>query len=338
MKKKFTILLFLSLILLISIIVSVSLGNINISLLEIISIFNAGNQHPNDEVVRKIILEIRLPRVLNSAIIGFALAASGIVLQSLLRNNLAEPGLLGISAGAGFGAIMIFVFGISSAFWLVTPFAFATAILTTILIFIIARGINAKNSNFISSNKIILAGLAINAFLGSVNGFLLLQSGENVRQILYWLNGSLSGRGWEEFNIVIIPIMAALIFSVLISKELNVMNMGEEFAVSLGVNLKRMQTVSIAIASVLAACAVSVAGIITFVGLIVPNIAKLITGSDYRFTIPCSILLGGIFMVVSDTLARMVIAPAEIPVGVVTSFIGAPVFVWLIYKRDKQTI
>lgn len=332
MNKKITILLVLSIILIIAVIVSVSLGNINISILEIIGIFNT-----NDEVARKVILEIRLPRVMNSAAIGFALAASGIVLQSLLRNNLAEPGLLGISAGAGLGAILIFVFGISSAFWLVTPFAFASAMLTTFMIFIIARGMNTKYSNFISSNKIILAGLAINAFLGSMNGFLLLRSGENVRQILYWLNGSLSGRGWEEFNIVIFPIVAALIFSLLISKELNVMNMGEEFAVSLGVNLKRMQTISIAIASILAACAVAVAGIITFVGLIVPNISKLIIGSDYRFTVPCSILLGGIFMVVSDTLARMVIAPAEIPVGVVTSFIGAPVFIWLIYKNDKKT-
>ncbi len=333
MRRKIIILLSLSIILIVSIIVSISLGNINISLLEIIGIFNT-----NDEIVRKVILDIRLPRVLNSAIIGFALAASGIVLQSLLRNNLAEPGLLGISAGAGFGAIMVFVIGISVSFWLVTPFAFATAMLTTLLIFFIARGMNAKYSNFISSNKIILAGLAVNAFLGSVNGFLLLQSGENVKQILYWLNGSLSGRGWEEFNIVVIPILIALILSALMSKELNVMNLGEEFALSLGVNLKRMQGISIAIASILAACAVSVAGIITFVGLIVPNIAKLITGSDYRYTIPCSILLGGIFMVISDTLARLVIAPAEIPVGVVTSFIGAPVFIWLIYKRNKQVV
>lgn len=333
MQRKIIILLSLSIILIVSIIVSISLGNINISLLEIIGIFNT-----NDEVAKKVILDIRLPRVLNSAVIGFALSASGIVLQSLLRNNLAEPGLLGISAGAGFGAIMVFVLGISVSFWLVTPFAFATAMLTTLLIFFIARGMNSKYSNFISSNKIILAGLAVNAFLGSINGFLLLQSGENVKQILYWLNGSLSGRGWEEFNIVVLPIFIALIIAALMSKELNVMNLGEEFALSLGVNLKRMQGISIAIASILAACAVAVAGIITFVGLIVPNIAKLIIGSDYRYTIPCSILLGGIFMVISDTLARLVIAPAEIPVGVVTSFIGAPVFIWLIYKRNKQVV
>lgn len=333
MRRKIIILISLSIILIVSIIVSISLGNINISLLEIIGIFNT-----NDEVAKKVILDIRLPRVLNSAVIGFALSASGIVLQSLLRNNLAEPGLLGISAGAGFGAIMVFVLGISVSFWLVTPFAFVTAMLTTLLIFFIARGMNSKYSNFISSNKIILAGLAVNAFLGSVNGFLLLQSGENVKQILYWLNGSLSGRGWEEFSIVVIPIFIALIFAALMSKELNVMNLGEEFALSLGVNLKRMQSISIAIASILAACAVSVAGIITFVGLIVPNIAKLITGSDYRYTIPCSILLGGIFMIISDTIARLVIAPAEIPVGVVTSFIGAPVFIWLIYKRNKQLV
>lgn len=135
MRRKIIILISLSIILIVSIIVSISLGNINISLLEIIGIFNT-----NDEVAKKVILDIRLPRVLNSAVIGFALSASGIVLQSLLRNNLAEPGLLGISAGAGFGAIMVFVLGISVSFWLVTPFAFVTAMLTTLLIFFIARG------------------------------------------------------------------------------------------------------------------------------------------------------------------------------------------------------
>ncbi len=253
----------------------------------------------------------------------------------MLRNNLAEPGLLGISAGAGLGAILIFILPFSIPFLFITPVSFLFAVTTTVLIFYFAKGLGNKYSNFISTNKIILTGIAISALISSVNGFLLLISGSSVNQILYWLNGGFSGKGWNEFSIGIFFVIIGIVGSLIISKDLNVLNLGEELSTSLGLNLKGIQKISIIISSLLAASAVSIAGIISFVGLIVPNLSKLLIGEDYRYAIPCSIISGAIFLLVSDTIARLVIEPAEIPVGIVTSFIGAPVFIWLILRKKS---
>lgn len=293
---------------------------------------------PANEISRKIIFDIRLPRILNAISVGASLSCAGMILQSLLRNNLAEPGLLGISAGAGFGAIVLFLIPFPFAIAFLTPVSFIFAVITTIIIFNIAKGLNNKYTNFLSSNKIILAGIAINALLSSFNGFFLLVSGKNLTQIIYWLSGGLSGRGWTDFYYTSGFVLAGLIASVLLSKELNVLNLGDELSISLGLNIKTVQKISIAVSSLLAAAAVSIAGIISFVGLVVPNIAKLLIGNDSRYNIPGTILLGALFLLVSDTLARTVISPAEIPVGIVTSFIGAPVFIWLILKKGNNSI
>lgn len=317
-------------VLFISFIVSLSLGSISFSMGEIFNIFFSGN-----EVQKKILYDIRLPRVLNSMLVGSSLSCSGIILQSMLRNNLAEPGLLGISAGAGLGAILIFILSLSLPFIFITPISFLFAVLTTFVIFSVAKGFQSKYSNYISTNKIILTGIAISALISSINGFLLLISGSNIMQILYWLNGGLSGRGWNEFYIGIFFVIIGIAISIFISKDLNVLSLGEELSISLGLNLKSIQRTSIIVSSLLAASAVSIAGIISFVGLIIPNLAKLLIGNDYRYAVPCSIALGAIFLLISDTLARMIIAPAEIPVGIITSFIGAPVFIWLILRRKS---
>lgn len=330
MSKKILILVFLSVALLITFLVSVSVGSVSVSLMEMMNIFSAEN-----ETNRRILMDIRLPRVLNAILVGASLSCSGIILQSMLRNNLAEPGLLGISAGAGLGAILIFILPVSVPLMFITPVSFLFAVTTTGLIFYFARGFGNKNFNSISTNKIILTGIAISALISSVNGFLLLISGSSVNQILYWLNGGFSGRGWNEFSVGIIFVTAGIIGSVFISKDLNVLNLGEELSVSLGLNLKRIQKVSIILSSLLAASAVSIAGIISFVGLIVPNLSRLLIGEDHRYAIPCSVILGAIFLLVSDTIARTIISPAEIPVGIVTSFIGAPVFIWLILRKKS---
>ena len=331
MSKKITILFVLLFILILSILVSLLIGSTSISFSEFLTIFSS-----NNEISKKIILDIRLPRIINSVLVGASLSCSGIILQSLLRNNLAESGLLGISAGAGLGAIIFFLFPITISFSLLNPISFLFAVSTTILIFYIAKGINNKYTNFLSSNKIILAGIAINAFLSSVNGFLLLYSGKSVSQIIYWLSGGLSGRGWSEVELSYLFVIAGLAGAILISKELNILNLGDELSVTLGLRIKMVQRLSIGISALLAASAVSVAGIISFVGLIVPNISKLLIGSDNRYSIPCSILLGSIFLVIADTIARTIISPSEIPVGIVTSFIGAPIFIWLILKKHKD--
>lgn len=330
MSKKFLILFLLSVVLLITFLISLSVGSVNITFGEMMNIFSIEN-----ETKFRIISDIRLPRILNAMIVGASLSCSGIILQSMLRNNLAEPGLLGISAGAGLGAILIFILPVSVPLMFITPVSFVFAVTTTVLIFYFARGSGNKNFNFISTNKIILTGIAISALISSVNGFLLLISGSSVNQILYWLNGGFSGRGWNEFSVGIFFVIAGIISSVFISKDLNVLNLGEELSVSLGLNLRKIQKVSIIISSLLAASAVSIAGIISFVGLIVPNLSKLLIGEDHRYAIPCSVILGAVFLLVSDTIARTVISPAEIPVGIITSFIGAPVFIWLILRKKS---
>lgn len=331
MSRKLYILIILFIALVISFIISILSGS-NFIPPEILLRINS----PENEISRKIIFDIRFPRILNAIAVGASLSCSGIILQSLLRNNLAEPGLLGISAGAGFGAIVLFILPYPFVFSLLTPVSFIFAIITTIIIFNIAKGLNNKYTNFLSSNKIILAGIAINALLSSLNGFFLLVSGKNLTQIIYWLSGGLSGRGWNDFYSTIIFVLIGLVVSVLLSKELNVLNLGDELSISLGLNIKTVQKISIAVSSLLAASAVSIAGIISFVGLVVPNISKLLIGNDSRYNIPCTILLGSIFLLLSDTIARTIISPAEIPVGIVTSFIGAPIFIWLILKKGNK--
>jgi len=333
LSKKLSILIILFILLILSVIISLLSGS-NFIPPEVLLNINS----PENEISRKIIFDIRLPRILNAIAVGSSLSCAGIILQSLLRNNLAEPGLLGISAGAGFGAIVLFILPYQFAIAFITPVSFVFAIITTIIIFNIAKGLNNKYTNFLSSNKIILAGIAINALLSSVNGFFLLVSGKNLTQIIYWLSGGLSGRGWTDFYYTAGFVAAGLITSVLLSKELNVLNLGDELSISLGLNIKTVQKISIAASSLLAASAVSMAGIISFVGLVIPNISKLLIGNDSRYNIPCTILLGAVFLLISDTLARTIISPAEIPVGIVTSFIGAPVFIWLILRKGNNSI
>ena len=331
MSKKVFILSGLLIILTISFFFSLSVGSLSIPLKEIFGIFSSDN-----ESYRKIIFDIRLPRILNAMIVGAGLSCSGLILQSMLNNNLAEPGLIGISAGAGLGAILIFILPVSLPFVLITPVSFLFAVSSTMTIYLISKRMNPEHSSHLSSNKLILTGIAISALISSVNGFLLLISGSSVTQIIYWLNGGLSGRGWSEFSSGIFFVIAGLITSMLISKDMNVLNLGEELSVSLGMNLKKVQKIMIVVSSLLAASAVSISGIISFVGLIVPNLSRLIIGNDHRYAVPCSILLGAIFLLLSDTAARTLISPSEIPVGIVTSFAGAPVFIWLLLRKRKS--
>lgn len=330
MSKKIFIIPVLLILLSAAFLVSLSLGSVNFSFNEIIGVFSS-----DSGPAKKIILDIRLPRIMNAMIVGAGLSCSGIILQSILHNNLAEPGLLGISAGAGLGAILIFLIPASLPFALIMPVSFLFAVGSTLVIFFISRGLESKYTGFISSNKIILSGIAISALISSVNGLLLLLSGSSITQIIYWLNGGLSGKGWTEFYSGLIFVLPGLLISILISKDMNVMNFGNELSVTLGLNLKTIQRIMIFTSSLLAASAVSIAGIISFVGLIVPNLSKLIMGNDYRYSVPCTIIFGALFMLVSDTIARVVISPAELPVGIVTSLIGAPVFIWLIFRSKK---
>jgi len=329
--KKVFILLSLFFLLIVSFLISISVGSVAIPLEDFLHL-----NSPEYESARKVIMDIRLPRTLNTMLVGAGLSCSGILLQSMLNNNLAEPGLIGISAGAGLGAILTFILPISVSFFLITPVSFVFAVAATSLIYIISKGFGSKSFSHISSNKIILTGIAVSALISSINGFLMLISGSSITQIVYWLNGGFSGRGWEEFYPALVFVSIGLVISILVSKDLNVLNLGEELSVSLGMNLNKIQKILIFSASLLAASAVSVAGIISFVGLIIPNLSKLIIGNDHRFAVPCAIILGAFFLAVSDTIARTLISPVEIPVGIITSFAGAPVFIWLLLRKRRN--
>jgi iron complex transport system permease protein len=311
-------------LLIISVLVSTITGTVKISLSDLFS----GNGEKYF-----ILMNIRLPRIINAFFVGSALTCSGYIMQTLLRNNLADSSILGVSAGAGTGAILSFIFFPVNYIYFLTPVSFIFAVLTTILIFIISNKLSSKYSNFISSNKIILSGIAINALLSSINGIILLYSGKNLSQIVFWLNGGLNGKGWQEFYFAIIPIMAGFLLAIYISKDLNIVMLGEEKSVNLGLNLRLLQILSVISCSLLAASAVSIAGIISFIGLIIPNITRLLIGSDLKFSVPFSILFGGFFLIVCDIFSRVLISPSEIPVGVITSLIGAPVFIFLIFKK-----
>ncbi len=323
----------MTLLLIVSAVISLALGSVKIPPGELISALFG-----NSEAYSAILHRIRLPRILNAIIVGSALSCAGMILQAALRNNLAEPGLLGISAGAGLGAIMVFMLPAAFSFSLLMPVSFVFAVSSTALIFFTAGRLGRRSTGYVSSNVIILTGIAFSALISALNGFLMLVSGSSLTQILYWLNGGLSGRGWNEFYAAVPFIAAGIILSMILSKDLNIMNFGEEMSSSLGLDVKKFQRLAILASSLLAAGAVSVAGIVSFAGLIVPNLSRLLIGNDYRYSVPCSVLMGASFMLISDTIARTIIAPAEIPLGIVTSFIGAPVFIWLMMKGNSKSL
>lgn len=320
-------------LLLVCFIAALALGSVKVPVNELLSALLG-----KSDSYSGVILGIRLPRIMNSILVGACLACAGIILQASLRNNLAEPGLLGISAGAGLGAIMVFMIPAFFSFSLLMPVSFVFAIGSTALIFFIASKLGSKYSGFLSSNTIILTGIALSALISALNGFLMLIAGSSLTQILYWLNGGLSGRGWEEFVSAVPFAAAGMLISMMLAQDLNIMNFGEEMSSALGLDVGRFQKFAVIASSLLAASAVSVAGIVSFAGLIVPNLTRLLIGNDYRYSVPCSILAGSSFMLISDTIARTVISPSEIPLGIVTSFIGAPVFIWLMMKKRTSSL
>jgi len=329
MNKKILILIFILVILIVAMLLYLSLGSVSISLWNIF-------YGTENDISKKILFDIRLPRLINVILVGSALSVSGLLLQALIRNYLAEPGLLGISAGAGLGAILMFLLPTTVPFYFITPVSFLFALATSAVIYLVAKGLNYKYTNFINSNKIILAGIAISAFLSSLNGFLLILSGRNVTQIIYWLNGGFGGKAWNEVYMSLPIVIVGILFAMTMSKSLNVLSLGEELAATMGLRVKSFQALCVGISALLAASAVSIAGIISFVGLIVPNMSRMLIGSDYRYSIPASILIGALLLTVSDLFARMIILPAELPTGIITAFIGAPFFIYLILKKNSD--
>jgi len=278
-----------------------------------------------------IVRDVRLPRIALAAVVGFALASAGTVMQGFFRNPMADPSIIGVSSGAAVGAVATIALPVA-----VVPFglhaaAFVGALVTAFGVYWLAR-----TDGRTPVATLLLAGVAVQTFLGAVVSYLLLQSGESLREAVLWLMGHLRNARWWEVEVTL-PV-ALLCFAVLLAyaRDLNVMLLGEEDAQSLGIPVERSKRVLLAVSSVVTAAAVAVAGVIGFVGLIVPHVLRLVVGPDHRVLLPTSALAGATFLVLTDTVARS--GAVELPVGIVTAAIGAPFFLYLLGRREVYAL
>ena len=287
-----------------------------------------------DEILRHIWLTIRLPRVLLALLVGAALALSGCVMQGLFRNPLADPGLLGISSGAALAVACWLVLPLSVpallALYMPMLAAFIGSLAVMVAIFFLSRAGDG------SLSRLLLVGIAINALCGALVGVLAwLSNDAQLRQLSLWGMGSLGQAEWPTLLVAASLIIPASIAVWRMATRLNLLQLGDEEAHYLGVNVRALQRLLLLCSAVLIAAAVAISGVIGFIGLVVPHLMRMWLGADHRGLIPGSLLAGAILLLIADTLARTVAAPAEMPVGLLTSLLGAPWFLWLIFRREK---
>ena len=301
---------------------SVLSGAVEIPVSALGDILNGGG----DNASRQILLNIRLPRAIVAALVGMNLAVSGAVLQAVMKNPLADPHIIGISSGAGLAGIFVIVL-FPALEYLIVPTSFCGAMLAAACIYILAW------KNGIRPLRIVLAGVAVSSFLGAGISAILVLYSDRVHGALMWMVGGLAARSWPHVEIILPYAVVGFILAVGGARYLNILQLGDDVAKGLGVNVELVRLVFTAIGALLAASAVSVAGLLGFVGLIVPHTVRLLTGSDYRFLIPSSALLGIAVVTYSDTLARVAFAPLELPVGIFMAALGAPFFLFLLRKE-----
>lgn len=338
MKKKTTFILSINMaLLLLVIIISTGVGTASISPRQTLEIL-LGRFLPQEvsftRTQEMIVKQIRLPRIIAGLLVGASLSLSGTAYQGLFKNPMADPFILGISSGAGLGATITLILRsrISLGLWATPFFAFTGGLLTTVLVFSLSR-----QGSKVPVTTLLLAGIATNSFLSAGTSFLMVIYSQDLHQIFFWLMGGLGNRTWSHILSVVPYMVGGTIALIYYSKDLNVLLMGEETAHHLGINVERLKVILLAAASMITAAAVSISGIIGFVGLIIPHIMRLMIGPDHRLLYPASAIFGGTFLILTDTLARTFIAPAEIPVGIITAFFGAPFFIYLL-KKKKKTI
>ncbi|NPV90733.1 MAG: iron ABC transporter permease [Firmicutes bacterium] len=320
----------------------VGLGVIKIPPREIVSLLlsvfqtGGGSAAGIDEVHRAVILDIRLPRIMVAVIVGAGLASAGAVLQGLLMNPLADPYTLGVSTGAAFGATLAIFFGVSLPGDL--------GVLTTSL-FALAGALAAMGAVYgiasfhgtLAVTNLILAGVIISAILSAAISFLKSLAGEGVSSIVFWLMGSFASRGWSHVLLCLPPVLVGMVVCCYYADDLNILSLGVRSARQLGVNDKLVVTVLLVTASLITAACVSVAGIIGFVGLIVPHLMRMLVGPDHRVLIPLSALGGALLLTAADAMAKNLLS-AEVPVGVLTTLLGGPFFCYIFRLKAKKQV
>lgn len=288
-----------------------------------------------DAIATNIVWKIRMPRVVLAGLVGASLAIAGAAFQSLLKNPLADPYTLGVSSGASVGAVATLFFGISIPFlgiFTLPVFSMVGALVTMLLVISFAKLVDRG----MKMETIILTGIIFSSFLGSVISLMIALTGEELRQIIGWLLGSVSMRGWSFVQMALPFVIVGTFLLWINRRELNAMLFGEERAKHLGVDVKKRKMMILIGGSMLTGTAVSVSGTIGFVGLVVPHMTRLLFGSDNRHVLPLSFINGASLLIICDLVSRTIISPTELPIGVITAFIGAPVFAFIFFKQRKK--
>ncbi|POF28383.1 FecCD family ABC transporter permease [Roseibium marinum] len=327
---------------------SLAIGPIAIPVLELLPhmpgrVLAASAGAPEGVSVRDwiVVMEIRLPRVVLGALVGAALAVAGAVMQGLFRNPLADPGIVGVSAGAGLGAALFIVLGNAVlapvvavlGIYAVPVAAFVGGLITTLLLYRIGT-----RGGITSVATLLLAGIALGALTGAMTGLLVYASDDQqLRDLQFWGLGSLAGSNWEKVASAA-PIIGVMLVSVpFLARGLNGLTLGEAAAAHIGIRVQRLKNISILLVAAATGASVAVSGGIGFVGIVVPHLLRLTIGPDHKYLLPASALLGAILLIGADTLARTIVAPAELPIGIITAFAGAPFFLWILLRKRGLT-
>lgn len=328
----------LSALLLLVVLISASQGPVDIHFLDVLAILLSdlgidigADYTPRAETV---VEQIRLPRIITAGLAGMALATAGTILQGLFRNPMADPGIIGVSSGGALAGVVVIATGAGAAHVLVTPSAaFGGAMAAAFIVY----GIGNIGGRF-TLGILILAGVALNSFLSAMITFILIstQDVDAIREVLFWLTGGLDARLWLHVKIVIGPVLVGFALAYAFARALNLMLLGEESAQALGIRVHWVRHILLVAASLVTGVAVAVTGVIGFVGLIVPHVIRLVVGPDHRILLPVSALGGAIFLITADTIARTLISPAELRVGVITAFVGAPFFILLLIRNRRR--
>ena len=337
LRKPSGLLVILAIVMVVVLAASIRYGAIDFSIGDIAAAFRSllpGGAEPTTD--QRIFLELRLPRAILGLLVGASLGVGGTLMQALFRNPIVEPGLVGTSSGAAFGSALFFVLGgvfqFGTSLWSLPLAACIGGIISTYLVFALAR---SREDDRASIMMLLLMGLAINALFMSGIGFLsYIARDPQARSITFWSLGTLSGASWRAVEIVGTSTILGSLVALRFSKQLNALMIGEEEATYLGVNVNQLRWIILSVNVLIVAVATSFAGVISFVGLVVPHILRMLRGADNRFLIIGSALMGATLLSLADLIARLSLRPAELPIGIVTSAVGVPVFIYLLRRRQ----
>lgn len=323
MQKKYVITVFIFLFML-SFFISLCNGVVKISIKGIVKaiLFH------EDSINRQVIWNVRLPRTIVAGLVGICLSLSGAILQGVMRNPLAGPNIIGVSAGGGL-AVLILLILFPDFYYLVPMGAFVGSLLATLFIYILAW------KDGVLPTRLILAGVAVSSLLNAGINALMTFYPDRVAGVISFMVGGLSSTTWVQVKMILPYTLVGVLLVLLLPTKLNILMLGDEIATGLGLNVERTRFIFIILSLLLAGAAISAVGLLGFVGLIVPHIARLFIGSDYRILFPGSIFLGGTIVMLCDTVARVLLAPMEIPVGIIMSALGAPFFLFLLRRKER---